>query len=378
VASYDAALHSRDPRAPVLGPPIAAAFEAGEVAVIDPAAPRATPRIALRMPWDEGPCAVMLVAAPRAIVAGGLVRDVGLALGVLALAVLVAVVVLRPPLQRLDRLADAVDRAGATAQLSVPDDVRGSDEVGVLAEALARSAAASRAHLAALETKDRALRDYVDGTTHDLALPLTVLLGHLSALDAAASAGEPASAAEVAGAVASANYLAQLAANLAAAARLEGGEPMETRPVDLGALSERVAARLRPIAVHRGIELAVATPDRPVLVPADELLLERALANLVHNAIRHGRRDRDAGSTPAGHVAVVVSERGLTVKNDGDPVPPEVIAALRDGETPPDVARTRGRGLGLTIVRKVAALHHMTVAFTPGDDGGLEVSLLRA
>lgn len=369
VASYDAALISRDPRAPSLSPAIAEAFEDGEVAVIDPSAPRAHPRVALRMPWDEGPCAVILVTAPRAIVAGTLVRDVGLALGVLALAVLVAVLVLGPPLRRLDRLAEAVDRAGATVQLTVPDEVRGADEVGVLADALERSASASRAHLSALETKDRALRDYVDGTTHDLALPLTVLLGHLSALDASARAAQPASAAEVAGAVASANYLAQLAANLAAAARLEGGEPMEKRPVDLSALAERVTARLRPIAAHRGIELALATPDVPVTVSGDELLLERALANLIHNAIRHG--GPDAGR----HVAVIVASDGITVKNDGPTVASPVLDALRGGTTPPDVARTRGRGLGLSIVRKVAALHDMTITFAPGDEGGLEVAL---
>ena len=65
VARYDASLVSSDPHAPSLDPSIGEAFASGEVAVLDPTSPRGTPRVALRMPWDEGPCAVVLVPAPR-------------------------------------------------------------------------------------------------------------------------------------------------------------------------------------------------------------------------------------------------------------------------------------------------------------------------
>jgi hypothetical protein len=86
VARYDASLVSGDPHAPSLDPSIGEAFASGEVAVLDPTSPRGIPRVALRMPWDEGPCAVVLVPAPRAILAGGFARDLVILLGVLALA----------------------------------------------------------------------------------------------------------------------------------------------------------------------------------------------------------------------------------------------------------------------------------------------------
>lgn len=369
VTRYDASLRPADPGAPTLPPSVRAAFDGGENAVLVAGTARGGPRVALRMPWDQGPCAVVVVPAPRAIVAGGFVRDVVLALVVLLLALLAATLALGPPLRRLRQLSSAVQAADGAGPV-VPASARGRDEIGVLAGALERSAERVRAQIGELEARSRALAEYVDGTTHDLALPLTVIQGHLAALGQDAARGAPASEDDVRGAAASANYLAQLAANLAAAARLEGGVTPERRPVDVGVLVQRVLARLAPIARHRQVELAAALPDAPAMLEGDELLLERALANLVHNAIRHR-------GTDAGNVAVIVRGAPLrvTVKSDGARIDDDALAALREGRVPPDHARTRGRGLGLSIVRKVAALHALRVDFDRGEDGALEVSL---
>jgi signal transduction histidine kinase len=267
--------------------------------------------------------------------------------------------------------AVAASEGKGVAALAVPDEARGADEIGVLAQALSRSVASARVQVEELEARDAALRAYVDGTTHDLALPLTVIQGHLASLGASAARHEPIDEKELAGASASANYLGQLSANLAAAARLEGKAPLEKRPVDLVALVERVTERLMPIARHRDVELASAVPDRPVMFSGDELLLERAFANLIHNAIRH------RGSAP-GHVAVLLTEDPIriTIKSDGGPVDARTLAALRAGEVPADAARTRGRGLGLRIVREVASLHGLSVQFRQSEgDEGLEVTL---
>ncbi len=374
VGRYDAALRPSDPAAPVLSAAIGAAFDAGDTAVLDPDAPRAAPRLALRMPWDEGPCAVLLVRAPRSAALEGIPRDLVLALVVLVLALSAATLALGPPLRRLGQLSSAVRASGRAGALELPPGSRGEDEIGVLAVALAEASGRDRAHVAALESRDRALREYVDGTTHDLALPLTVIQGHLAALGESAERSVPADPADVRGAAASANYLAQLSANLAAAARLEGGAPVEKREVDLGPLVQRVLDRLAPIARHRRVELAAALPDVPAILDGDELLLERALANLVHNAIRHR-----GSSIEPGHVAVIVASSPLrvTVKSDGTSIDEVALAALRAGDVPPDVARTRGRGLGLSIVRKVATLHGLSIEFARGEGGSLEVTLAR-
>ena len=95
-------------------------------------------------------------------------------------------------------------------------------------------------------------------------------------------------------------------------------------------------------------------------------------SELVHNAIRHR-----APSSEAGHVAVIVARAPLriTIKSDGGVIDEAALASLRTGSVPSDVARTRGRGLGLSIVRKVAALHGLDVGFARGEGDSLEVTL---
>ena len=52
---------------------------------------------------------------------------------------------------------------------------------------------------------------------------------------------------------------------------------------------ERVASRHAPIARERGVSLAHAVPETPLEVVADSTLVEQAIGNLVHNAIRYNR-----------------------------------------------------------------------------------------
>ena len=81
----------------------------------------------------------------------------------------------------------------------------------------------------------RALREFLADTTHDLAIPLTVLQGHLSSLrDVQASAA-------LDSAIDEAHYIGALLHNLGAAAKLEAHElALQRTPVELGALVMRV------------------------------------------------------------------------------------------------------------------------------------------
>ena len=65
----------------------------------------------------------------------------------------------------------------------------------------------------------------------------------------------------------------------------------------------------------------------------------------------------------------------LVVKSDGTPVDLATLEVLRLGQIPADSARTRGRGLGLKIVRQVARLHELELSFAQGPDDTLEVRL---
>jgi signal transduction histidine kinase len=355
-----------------LEPVLRDALSSGETAATSARGDDVT--LAMRMPWD-GRCAVVVVEA-RSVPAGLRRPRLWLDVGIVGAALLVAFVVvyfaLGPPMRRLAALAAAV-RAAKDGGATPPEQTFGRDEIGEVAQALAEAGERARAFVARLEARDRALTDYVDGTTHDLAIPLTVLQARLSDAETAQREGKPIDAALLASAMAECQYLAQLVANMGAMARIERSEgTIEKRPIDLGAIVERTVERFRPAARHHHVSLDFAVPDRPIGASGDDILVERLVGNLVHNAIRHHRGD-------GGHVAVVLAREGdrfaIRVLDDGRGVDDALVARLEAKSDVADPRRARSPGLGLRIVRSIAEAHGFTLAFARSDGGGLEVTV---
>ncbi|MDP9848667.1 sensor histidine kinase [Streptosporangium lutulentum] len=120
--------------------------------------------------------------------------------------------------------------------------------------------------------------------------------------------------------------------------------------------------RKRPVTIHRDL--------RPVTVDGDPLFLERAVFNLVENAIKYNVRD--------GQVWISCGESGLVVENTGQPVPPYEVEDLFEpfrrlqGDR---VRSARGAGLGLSIVRAIVDAHGGTVTAAARPEGGLRVTV---
>ena len=170
--------------------------------------------------------------------------------------------------------------------------------------------------------------------------------------------------------------MASLVHNLGAAAKLEAGEThVERHPVNLNELVERAIARHRPVAGPRGIEINGAVPEPALWTSGDVTLIEQAVSNAVHNAVRYNR--------PGGHVAVVLEPADgasfrLRVFDDGPGVPDDQLARLTERRYRADDARTRapgGQGLGLSIAREVALRHGFALDLRRSEAGGLEVQL---
>nr|WP_281371936.1 ATP-binding protein [Modestobacter versicolor] len=130
-----------------------------------------------------------------------------------------------------------------------------------------------------------------------------------------------------------------------------------------------VAAEHRPTAERQGLQLT--TTLAPVQVSGERPLLERLVANLLSNAVKY--------NVPGGAVAVTVDEAGrLTVSNTGPTIPAELVAGLFEpfrrmsGER---LDHGGGVGLGLTIVRSIAAAHGAVVEARADPGGGLGVQV---
>ncbi len=376
--TYDAKLHPHAPAAPELDGVFAASQAVGVPEAISASWLVSEIRVLVRTPWPESACAFVLASGDTMPWLGGILPSTWVWLTpalVLFAAVLVAI---GPAVRRIVTLTKAVQRSSASGySVSVPiEGTAGTDEIAALARAFDAAARDVRIQFAERERRERALREFLANTTHDVMIPVTVLEGLLAALNASTTIEDPADRARVVAAMDEAHYMTSLLQNLAAIARLDSAEPrVEFGPVDLGLLVGRAIGRHRPVARQLDVALEGATPPEPVVVTADTTLLEQAVSNLVYNAVRHNR----AG----GHVAVILDQDGaqrfrLRVIDDGPGIAEAELKRLTERGYRGDEARTRapsGQGLGLSIVQRVALLHDLTLTLRRSEYGGLAASL---
>jgi signal transduction histidine kinase len=123
------------------------------------------------------------------------------------------------------------------------------------------------------------------------------------------------------------------------------------------------------------LELRLQTDLDPAETAGDPQLLDRLVSNLVDNAVRH--------NMPGGEVWLATGVRDgtafLRIANSGPQVPPDAVPSLFE-----PFRRMAGRiggdgaGLGLAIVRSVAAVHGTTVQARSRPTGGLDVEVTLA
>jgi signal transduction histidine kinase len=124
--------------------------------------------------------------------------------------------------------------------------------------------------------------------------------------------------------------------------------------VDLVTLTQRVVADLAPLAFAAGYEISFDHDCECLEVRGDASALERALTNLVQNAIDHGGRH--------GTIAVRVLHEGwIEVADEGEGIPHEEREHIFE---PFHRLRAdgRGTGLGLNLVQEILRLHGARVA----------------
>jgi signal transduction histidine kinase len=131
--------------------------------------------------------------------------------------------------------------------------------------------------------------------------------------------------------------------------------------VDLVELARTVVADLAPIAIAAGYEIAFQSEVERVLREGSFSALERAINNLVRNAIEHGGN--------AGLISVSVSGGGeITVEDQGPGIPLDQQQLIFEPfyRVAP---RSTGAGLGLSLVRQIVTNHGGRVAVASGVEG---------
>jgi signal transduction histidine kinase len=142
-------------------------------------------------------------------------------------------------------------------------------------------------------------------------------------------------------------------------------------PIDLA-----VAAEDALDAVHTAIDQRNITVDaalEPAVARGDRVLLERMIANLVDNAVRHNTPDGWIGIRTARQAGSPVFE----IANTGPSVPSEQIPSLFEpfARAKQRLNSSDGVGLGLSIAHAIARAHDATITARPRPGGGLELTV---
>jgi signal transduction histidine kinase len=305
------------------------------------------------------PASVIDYGAWRSIVAYGTGIVLSIVLGVLA-----AIAIGRGITGPMERLRDSARALGRREPLALPVtpilEIRQvADSLETAADERARGEAERDALLerekdarAAAESANRSKDEFLALLGHELRNPLgaimnaTRLLEHpgLGADDAARARGIIGRQAE---------HLARLTDDLLDAGRaIMGKIVLELQPIDLAASVGQALATLRSrLGQHR-----VSDELHPAWVQADPTRLEQIVSNLVMNAVKY--------TPPGGSISISVRKIGgdavLRIADNGIGMRGDLLRRVFDpfvqGE--PGLDRSAGGlGLGLTLVRQLAALH---------------------
>jgi two-component system heavy metal sensor histidine kinase CusS len=144
--------------------------------------------------------------------------------------------------------------------------------------------------------------------------------------------------------------------------------------LNVGELLSGIREYYEASAADRGVSLSTVVPNEPVIAQLDRTLLQRAVGNLVSNALAH---------TPAGRSVVLGTSIEpaavrIEVSDAGVGIPPEALPRVFDRFFRVDESRSQasgGTGLGLAIVQSIMLLHGGNVEITSKVGQGTQVTL---
>lgn len=220
-----------------------------------------------------------------------------------------------------------------------------------------------------LEELDRLKDDFVSTVSHELRTPLASIIGYAEMLEDGDAGELSPGQQKVVGVIQrNASRLRGLIEDLLVLSRIEAGDlRTEFFPVDLHGVLTTVVESFRPVAERSGVTLRVRLES--ATVSGDALQLERAVSNLVSNAVKF---------TPSGgRVSVTLTRRArratIEVADTGIGIPAAEADRLGTRFFRASTAQRKsipGTGLGLSIVQAIVDAHHGSLEFDSVLDEG--------
>lgn len=265
----------------------------------------------------------------------------------------------RTGLRPVDALTETVEHIARTEDLNVRIPVAGEDEIARLSESF-------NAMTAALASSRDRQQQLIADAGHELRTPLTSLRTNIELLERSEATGRaipPEDRAELLASVkAQMTELAALIGDLQELSR-----PDATPTLQVVALHEVTGTALRRARL-RGPDLKIVADVTPWFVRGEASALERAIVNLMDNAVKF--------SPPGGEIEVRLRGGQLTVRDHGPGIATEELPHVFERFWRSPSARSLpGSGLGLSIVARTVQQAGGEVSLSPAPGGGTLAAL---
>jgi signal transduction histidine kinase len=253
----------------------------------------------------------------------------------------------------------------AAGELSARAPNRRRDEFGRLAQQFNQMAEQLETTVAQLAADREALRRFIADASHELRTPLTALKTFGQIWTSSPRMRDQPEAAMWRASSEQIDRLDALTQGLLDLSRLDADLPDgEFVPEDVRPLLERSRLAFGPLMARKGLAFEVVLPDEPVVARHDAAFLQRAVDNLLSNALKF--------APAGGRVEVGLEAEGdwvrIRVRDSGPGIPEEELPYIFErfyrGRSS---AGTEGSGLGLAIVKAVAETHQGKVTVECND-----------
>ncbi|NED85094.1 HAMP domain-containing histidine kinase [Streptomyces sp. SID11233] len=324
-----------------------------QVSVVGPGLPRTDLGVSVARPLSETDKPLSTLAWVLLAVSGVGVIGAGAA----------GLWIARSGLRPVDELTEAVEHVARTEDLTVRIPVEGEDEIA----RLSRSFNSMTASLAT--SRDRQAQLIADAG-HELRTPLTSLRTNVELLarsDETGRAIPPDDRKALMSSVkAQMTELASLIGDLQELARPDAAQPGPLQVVALHDITRTALERAR----LRGPELTITAELAPWYVRAEPAALERAVVNVLDNAVKF--------SPPRSTIDVVLHRGELTVRDRGPGIPADELPHVFERFwRSPSARQLPGSGLGLSIVARTVQQAGGDIGLRPADGGDGTVATIR-
>jgi signal transduction histidine kinase len=211
--------------------------------------------------------------------------------------------------------------------------------------------------LARLDDAYHRQKRFMLAAAHELRTPIAILQARLATMEKTAATERLAE---------DISRLATLAEQLLDLQRLNSNA-RESHIVDLGALVRRQAIELAPLIIAAGYTADFQMPSSPLPIVGDAASIERAVANLVQNAVQHGGR--------SGTITILVKHPAdISISDEGDGIPQadreRIFEPFQRIGSP-----TEGVGLGLHLVKDIVEFHGGRIWVGDASGGGASFNI---